>query len=47
MAAEKGRGNEYPVKAYLIAYDIPADIDEYVTKLDIECKTIDQALFQT
>ncbi len=44
MMAEKGKGLEYPVNAFLVAYDIPIDIAEFASKFDIECRIIDRKL---
>lgn len=35
MEAEKGRGEPYPVKAVLVAYELPEDIAAFAHRLDI------------
>lgn len=47
MAAEKGRGEEYPVRAYLVAYSVPADVARYAARFGIECKALDRSLVQS
>lgn len=42
MIAEKGHGVEYPVRAFLVAYQIPKDINDYAEKYNIRCVVIDR-----
>ena len=37
MKAEKGHGENYPVSAYLVAYDIPDDIAAWASKFNVQC----------
>ncbi len=40
MAAEKGKGQEYPVLAFLVAYEIPSDIEEFAGRFRIKCRSV-------
>lgn len=40
MVAEKGKGKDYDVAAFLVAYEIPDDITDYALIFDINCKII-------
>lgn len=40
MVAEKGKGKDYDVAAFLVAYNIPDDIIDYARIFDINCKII-------
>ena len=37
MEAKKGDGQPYPVAAYLVAYEMSADIEEIAARFDITC----------
>jgi hypothetical protein len=41
MMAEKGQGEEYPVRAFLVAYEIPSEIVNYARRFGVACKVID------
>ena len=47
MAAEKGHGEEYPVSAHLVAYNIPGDIVALADKFKIQCHVIPHRLVNT
>lgn len=42
LAAEKGRGKPYSVRAYLVAYNIPPEIIDYAALFDIICLKISE-----
>jgi hypothetical protein len=44
MVAEKGHGQDYPVSAYLVAYDIPDDIATFAGKFQIQCCSIPRSV---
>ena len=44
MIAEKGQGKKYTVNAFLVAYDIPRDIEKFANKFSIECRIVDREL---
>lgn len=43
MAAEKGHGAAYPVRAFLVAYEIPEDITNFARRFEVQCQVISRA----
>ena len=44
MEAEKGHGRDFPVNAYLVAYEIPDDITALANKFEIHCHVIPRSI---
>jgi hypothetical protein len=44
MIAEKGQGEDYPVRAFLIAHKMPDYIEQLGSRFDIDCRRVDRPL---